>query len=375
MNFYNSNPQSPKTPKRNPKLIEVYTDNFIQEIKNLSSHLEQYNYIGMDTEFPGIVYKLDAYSNDFYYKSIRKNVNNLKIIQLGITLSNSKGEHPQNIITWQFNFHFDISVDKFSNESISLLINSGINFNLLKTKGIPHNLFAEYFITSGLLLDQNIHWISYHGVSDFAYLLKLALNCNLPNEEKDFIDLLQFYFPSFYDIRILVHEKEQYKGGLNKLIQYLDIERNGDMHQAGSDSLVTSDAFFNLINKGIISFDELKLCENILYGIGEGEDNNETISYVSFENNVNITNNNVNNNNNRNNINNVIDNNNNIQNNILYQNTQTALNINTPIYIPNMTYSKNNGVNNNGNYTIMNPVMMNNGGNNMMFRFNQNYVS
>ncbi len=69
------------------------------------------------------------------------------------------------------------------------------------------------------------------------------------------------------------------------------------------------------------------------------------------------------------------DNNNNIQNNILYQNTQTALNINTPIYIPNMAYSKNNGVNNNGNYTIMNPVMMNNGGNNMMFRFNQNYVS
>ncbi len=146
------------------------------------------------------------------------------------------------------------------------------------------------------------------------------------------------------------------------------------MHQAGSDSLVTSDAFFNLINKGIISFDELKLCENILYGIGEGKDNNETISYVSFENNVNVTNNNVNNNN-RNNINNVIDNNNNIQNNILYQNTQTALNINTPIYIPNMAYSKNNGVNNNGNYTIMNPVMMNNGGNNMMFRFNQNYVS
>ena len=365
MNFYNLNSPSPNSSKRNSTLIEVYSDNFIQEIKHLSSYLDEYNFIGMDTEFPGIVYKLDSYTNDFYYRSIEKNVNNLKIIQLGISLSNSKGENPENVSTWQFNFKFDTSIDKYSSDSISLLINSGINFDLLKNKGIPHNLFAEYFITSGLLLDNNIHWISYHGITDFAYLLRLALNCNLPNEEKEFIDLLQFYFPSFYDIRYLIHGKEQYKGGLNKLIQYLDIERNGDVHQAGSDSLVTSEAFFNLINKGIVTFEELKSCENILYGIGEGEDNNETISYVSFSNNVHLMNGNVNNRNN-----NLINNNINGQNTLL---NQTALNVNNPIYIPNMQFTKNKHLN--GNYNMMNPMMMNNMGNGMMFGYHNNFVS
>ena len=38
-----------------PGIIEVYSDNFKQEIKNMSSLLEEYNYIGMDTEFPGTV--------------------------------------------------------------------------------------------------------------------------------------------------------------------------------------------------------------------------------------------------------------------------------------------------------------------------------
>ena len=68
MNFIKSNSNSYllKSPKkRNSKLIEVYSNNFIEEIKHLSSYLEDYNYIGMDTEFPGIVYKLDSYTDDF----------------------------------------------------------------------------------------------------------------------------------------------------------------------------------------------------------------------------------------------------------------------------------------------------------------------
>ncbi len=362
MNYYNSNSQSPINQRQNASsLIEVYADNFIQEIKNLSSYLDEYNYIGMDTEFPGIVYKLDSYTNDFYYKSIEKNVNNLKIIQLGISLCNSKGEHP-NISTWQFNFNFDTLIDKYSNDSISLLINSGIKFELLKTKGIPHNLFAEYFITSGLLLNENIHWISYHGVTDFAYLLKLALNYDLPNNENDFLDLLKFYFPSYYDIRILVQNKEQFKGGLNKLIQCLNIERNGDVHQAGSDSFVTAEAFFDLINKGILTIDEIKDYENILYGVGEGEDNNETISYVTFSNGCNLINNSVNNKNNINNNN----------NNLL---SQTALDVNTPIYIPNIGFTKKHSSSGNLQYPLMNQMMVNNMGNNMIFGYNNNFIS
>lgn len=39
---------------------------------------------------------------------IRENVNNLKLIQLGITLSTCDGDFPKPIGTWQFNFKFDL---------------------------------------------------------------------------------------------------------------------------------------------------------------------------------------------------------------------------------------------------------------------------
>ena len=121
-------------------IIEVYEDNFIEEIKNLSSLLEEYNYIGMDTEFPGIVYSLSTLTDDFYYKSLKLNVDSLKLIQLGITLTNEKGEFPKNYPyhTWQFNFEFDYTKDKSAQSSISLLISSGINFKKMKKSGINH---------------------------------------------------------------------------------------------------------------------------------------------------------------------------------------------------------------------------------------------
>ena len=38
------------------RIREVYVDNFIQEIKIISNYLSKYPYVGMDTEFPGILY-------------------------------------------------------------------------------------------------------------------------------------------------------------------------------------------------------------------------------------------------------------------------------------------------------------------------------
>jgi hypothetical protein len=35
-----------------------------------------------------------------------------QIIQLGLTLANDKGELPEDICTWQFNFHFTLKYGK-----------------------------------------------------------------------------------------------------------------------------------------------------------------------------------------------------------------------------------------------------------------------
>lgn len=49
----------------------------------------------MDTEFPG-----DVFDGQTQYLMVRENVNKLKLIQLGITLSNSEGEFPKPVCTW-----------------------------------------------------------------------------------------------------------------------------------------------------------------------------------------------------------------------------------------------------------------------------------
>ena len=313
--FPNNN-QSPTNPEITPKtdnnlvspkisenpldktgIIEVYTENFIQELLNLSKLLDNYNYIGMDTEFPGTVYSIKNMTEDFYYKSLKANVDNLKLIQLGITITNEKGEYPKEYPyhTWQFNLEFDKNIEKSHPSSINLLKQSGIDFDKLKNRGINHQLFAHYLTISNLVLNPEIKWVSFQGSYDFGYLLKLLLGTELlPEREEDFIGLLNTFFVNYYDIRMLVKGYQNMQGGLNRLAEQLKVQRMGTIHQAGSDSMLTLDVFFKLKQGGYINESKLESLKNILHGIGDGRDNDETINYTQIVN-SNYQNNNSNN--------------------------------------------------------------------------------
>ena len=277
-------------------IIEVYKENFLKEINILSELSEDYNYIGMDTEFPGTVFSINNMSEDFYYKSLKTNVNKLKLIQLGITIMNEKGEYPKNYPyhTWQFNLEFDKNIDKYHPTSMNLLKQSGIDFEKLKKRGINHKIFAEYLMTSNLVLNPDIKWVSFQGSYDFGYLLRLLLGKELPEKEEDFIGLLNLYFMNYYDIRMLVKGYQNMQGGLNRLADQLKVQRMGTIHQAGSDSMLTLDVFFKLIQGGYINENKLKELKNIIHGIGEGRDNEEMINYTQIVN-SNYQNNNTNN--------------------------------------------------------------------------------
>ena len=162
--------------------------------------------------------------------------------------------------------------------------NCGIDFNKLKKKGIKHKTFAEYFMTSGLVLNPDIKWISFHGCYDFGYLLKLLINENLPDTEKEFMDLLDMYFINYYDIKTMVKRKDNLRIGLKGLAQSLEVLREGKIHQAGSDSVVTIDVYFKLIKYGYLEEKKISGCKNLLFGIGNEEDNKETINYAQFGN-------------------------------------------------------------------------------------------
>lgn len=137
--------------------------------------------------------------------------------------------------------------------------------------------FAECLTSSGLILNEDITWISFHGAYDFAYLLKILTNLPLPDNENGFLDQIQTFFPNYFDVRYLV-KKDNFRGSLTKLAQGLDINRIGSQHQAGSDSVVTSEIFFRL--KKISDFDEIFYKgKNVLYGLGYGADEHEAVNF------------------------------------------------------------------------------------------------
>lgn len=251
--------------KENSELIirEVYAYNFVSEMKIITSLLHQYPYIGMDTEFPGTLFSNSLTS----YQAIKENTDSLKLIQVGITLSDENGNFPLNCGVWQFNLSFSLKNDKYSKESINMLVNSGINFAYLESHGIPQEVFGEYLLSSGLVLNDELTWICFHGIYDFAYLLKIVTNLPLPFNEKLFFNDLKLYFPTFYDIRFLIRHNELLKGSLNRLSQELNIRRKGRQHQAGSDSLITSEVFFKLLNEGYLHRDFISDEKNMLFGI------------------------------------------------------------------------------------------------------------
>jgi len=265
-----------------PIIRDVWEDNFEEEFKTIMYLIEKYNVIGMDTEFPGIVYRVNENHitsvNEIEYKTIKMNVDELKLIQVGISLASEDGYMPEGVTTWQFNFKFDCTKDEHAKDAIELLSNSGIKFDKHASKGISPQVFAEYLISSGLALNEDIKWISFHGGFDFAYLLKMLHGQNLPENDTNFYKILNPYFPQLYDLKHMVKDIESLKGGgLSKLASELSVKRIGPQHQAGSDSLLTLSTYFKLRDTYLKSMPEQKYA-NVLFGIGGDYD--EPSDYV-----------------------------------------------------------------------------------------------
>lgn len=234
------------------EIREVYADNLNEEMSNIRRVVEKYPYIAMDTEFPGIVAKPvgdHATTADYQYQSLKCNVDLLKIIQLGLTFTDSEGNFPPGCACWQFNFKFNLADDMYAQDSIDLLRKSGIDFEQNRIRGIESEDFGEQLMMSGLLLDPEVRWLSFHSSYDFGYLVKSLTCTDLPPDEVSFLELLRTYFPTLYDMKFMMTSCDGLHGGLQSLADAVQVERIGPMHQAGSDSLLTAQTFFKLVQR------------------------------------------------------------------------------------------------------------------------------
>ncbi|XP_025088355.1 CCR4-NOT transcription complex subunit 7-like [Pomacea canaliculata] len=250
---------------------DVWQSNLEEEFRTIRQVVTKCKFVAMDTEFPGVVARpIGEFrsTSDYQYQLLRCNVNLLKIIQIGITFYDENGIPASPVSTWQFNFKFTLSEDMYAQESIDLLRKSGIQFEKLESDGILPNDFAELLTTSGVVLMDDIKWLSFHSGYDFGYMLKILTGENLPAEENAFFELLRIYFQNIYDVKYLMKSCKNLKGGLQEVADQLEITRVGPQHQAGSDSLLTGNAFFKMREMFFEdNIDDAKYCGH-LYGLG-----------------------------------------------------------------------------------------------------------
>ncbi|KAF8029102.1 hypothetical protein BT93_E1696 [Corymbia citriodora subsp. variegata] len=253
---------------------EVWNDNLEEEFALIREVVDRFNYVAMDTEFPGVVSRpVGNFKNisDYNYQTLKNNVDMLKLIQLGLTFSDENGNLPtcgtDKYCIWQFNFReFNVTDDMFAGDSIELLRECGIDFKKNNEKGVDVRRFGELLMSSGIVLNADISWVTFHSGYDFGYLLKLLTCRSLPDTQVGFFDLINIYFPMVYDIKHLMKFCNSLHGGLNKLAESLEVERFGVRHQAGSDSLLTACTFRKL--RDMFFNGSTEKYAGVLYGLG-----------------------------------------------------------------------------------------------------------
>lgn len=130
-------------------------------------------------------------------------------------------------------------------------------------------------------MNENLHWISYHGSFDYGYFYRLIKSSLLPDYQEDFQAEIKQYFPHNYDLKYIIGKKydkehdsfNDVQGGLQRISENLGITRLGIAHQAGSDAWLTGMIFFRLkamhFKMNDQEFD--REYNNMIFGIGESK--------------------------------------------------------------------------------------------------------
>lgn len=258
-----------RSTREKPLIRQVWASNFDSEIARFDECLRFHTILTIDTEFPGFIAQSPRGSiDDELYKDFCFNVNQTKLIQLGITASGDLGQIGG---SWEFNFSdFDFEADAHSPYAIPFLEHNGLDLKKMKKDGIPIASFTKKFLP--ILRKRDIfRWVTFHGLYDIGYLIKaMGLITVLPKSMEEFATVV---VNEVGIVRDLKHMAKFCEGlddhgrlGLERLGKLLNLKRFGMKHNAGSDSLLTASAHLEMVERfGMNS----KVCNGFLYGFSE----------------------------------------------------------------------------------------------------------
>ncbi|KAJ4724912.1 putative Ccr4-associated factor [Melia azedarach] len=233
---------------------EVWASNLESEFELISEIIDQYPFISMDTEFPGLIYRPDVDRTRPYhrqrnpsdhYQVLKSNVDALNLIQ-----------------------DFNVATDAHAPDSIELLRQQGIDFERNREEGVDSVQFAELMMSSGLVCNDSVSWVTFHSAYDFGYLVKILTRRCLPNGLDEFLAILRVFFGNkIYDVKHMMRFCKSLYGGLDRVARTLEVNRAvGKCHQAGSDSLLTWHAFQKIRDVYFVN-DGPEKHAGVLYGL------------------------------------------------------------------------------------------------------------
>ncbi|KAI3918425.1 hypothetical protein MKX01_041745 [Papaver californicum] len=166
------------------EIRDVWSDNLEFEFEYICKIVDDFSYISTDTEFPVLVLRQV------------KIFDMVKLIQLGLIFSDEDGNLPtwndNKYCVWKFNFkEFNVNHDIFAQDSIELVV-----------------------------LNDNVHWVTFHSGYDFRYLMKMPICRTLSDSLTDFFNLIKVFLQRFvrvYDIKHLMKYFNILHSRLNKL--------------------------------------------------------------------------------------------------------------------------------------------------------------
>ncbi|PWZ40856.1 putative CCR4-associated factor 1 9 [Zea mays] len=165
----------------------VMAENMNSELNMIGSLLPLFPCITFDVEYAGTLHRSSAATRiapSKQYALVKKNVDAVPIVMLGITLSNEYGNLPLTAdgegrlfqLAWEVTFSdFDPRRDRHAPESVTFLRSQGVCLDKARARGVSSAAFAAKLaaILSATPRPNELTWAAFGGAYDFAYMLKI----------------------------------------------------------------------------------------------------------------------------------------------------------------------------------------------------------
>ncbi|KAG2627719.1 hypothetical protein PVAP13_3KG262075 [Panicum virgatum] len=211
--------------------------NYEAELDAIGSLLASYPFVAIDTEYPGTLAPPEQYA------LVKANVDELTVVQLGLTLCDEYGNIPIALdgggrpleVAWEVTFSdFDARRDRHALESVEFLRSSGIDFDRSRARGVASAAFAAKLaaVLSSAREQRRggeLTWAAFGGAYDFAYLVKmLAGGRPLPGTWHAFAAQARALLGGrLFDAKYMAEhcERADLCGGLRRVAASLSVQR------------------------------------------------------------------------------------------------------------------------------------------------------